>query len=205
MATTRGSERGISMVEATIILVVVLLLTAVLAPSLHDFVVDARAVRARADCEAISMSLMRLVLDVGPCLRLDGAEDCTPGNRVHVLFSRGANAGWPAANADSMERQFTTNQARYPLPVWQGAYLPAPVGPDPWGSAYAVNIRYLAPQSPDECLIDTFCVSAGPNRKYDTPFNRNPRAGTTSDGDDLTVIINGGRNSVSRPDSPTSR
>jgi type II secretory pathway pseudopilin PulG len=192
MMTTGGSQRGMSLVEATIVLMTLMLLTSVLAPSLYDFIADARLVKVKEDCEAIGVSVVRLVGDVGPCLKLDAARDCTGENRVHVLFGRGDNAGWPVVNADDLEHQLTTNDPHYRASAWRGAYLSGPIGPDPWGSAYAVNARYLAPQSREECFTDVFCISAGPNRRFDTPFDGGGVPGTSRGGDDVVFTIGRG-------------
>jgi type II secretory pathway pseudopilin PulG len=200
------AQNGMSLVEATIILLVLMLLTSVLAPSIYDFVVDARVVKVKEDCEAIGVSTMRLVRDVGPCLQV-GAGDCKDANRAEVLYSRGTTGdastlGWPATGV-SMEEQFTTNQhgstAIYPLPVWRGAYLPGPIGPDPWGTRYAVNVKFLGekllddptPRPQSEGDIDVFCISAGPNKKYETGFSGNGMGGTTKLGDDFIFVIAG--------------
>ena len=59
------AERGMSLVEATIILMVLAILTAVIAPSAGDFVSDARNVKGKEDVEAIAMSIARLQRDYG--------------------------------------------------------------------------------------------------------------------------------------------
>jgi len=89
---TRNSEQGMSLVEATIILMVLALLTAVIAPSAADYVRDARQVAASEDAQEIGMSVLRMLRDTGSrCLRLAGTTDCTKANRVDLLVSGGAN------------------------------------------------------------------------------------------------------------------
>ncbi len=87
-------QRGMSLVEATIILLVLMLLTGVIAPSIMDFVNDARRVKVKEDCEAIGVTVVRLVRDIGPCLMFDGRQvpvgpGCTKANRVDTLISDG--------------------------------------------------------------------------------------------------------------------
>jgi hypothetical protein len=36
-----------------------------------------------------------------------------------------------------------------------------------------------------------FCISAGPNKKYETPFGGNGLGGTTRGGDDFIYVIAG--------------
>jgi type II secretory pathway pseudopilin PulG len=161
MIRTIKGQRGMSLVEATIILSVLAVLTSVLSPSIGDYVNDARQVKVKEDCEAIGTSIARIVRDVGACIRKSGEQGCTKANRVDLLFSSGpdvaagdlassaasfssgALAGvlnWDrddAANADSMERQFVLNGPTYPTPASLGTY--AVSGPQTglgWRGAY---------------------------------------------------------------------
>lgn len=93
----KGLKRqgGMSLVEATIILMVMMLLTGVVAPSIFDFVNDARRVKVKEDCEALGITLTRLVRDIGGCVLFDGRQPptgpgCTMANRVSMLASDGA-------------------------------------------------------------------------------------------------------------------
>jgi hypothetical protein len=241
---------GLSLVEVTIILLVLMLLTGVLAPSIMDFVKDAQWVKVKEDCEAIGVSVARMMRDVPPCFRLVGTEGCTVDNRVDLLWSDGTTSGgisptssaatdyvlaggnasgplnWDAAVTSqdgSMEQHLVRNDLPVPYPVpsvlhplalpsgpqmgigWRGAYLSAPIGPDPWGSAYMVNTAFLATASDAESPAegrngtswnrDTFCLSAGPNRMYETYFGGclgTTRFGTCREGDDFTYVIQGG-------------
>lgn len=54
-----------SLVEATIILMTLAILTAVLAPTINDYVEDARRVKAKEDVEVIGISIARLLKDTG--------------------------------------------------------------------------------------------------------------------------------------------
>jgi type II secretory pathway pseudopilin PulG len=88
------SDRGMSLIEATIILLILFLLTAVLAPSITDYVADARQTKTKEDIEAIGGGIMRLLRDTGlPFPVLNPQE--TPANlrlannRVDLLISDG--------------------------------------------------------------------------------------------------------------------
>lgn len=59
------TEKGLSLVEATIILMVLAILTAVMSPSLIDYVEDARAVKSKEDVEVIGIAIGRLIKDTG--------------------------------------------------------------------------------------------------------------------------------------------
>lgn len=144
MKSTLRGQNGMSLVEATIILMVLMLLTGVLAPSMFDFVNDAKHVKVKEDCEVIGVTVMRMVRDVGSCLKLQGWERCTLNNRADILFSDGpdvtqddlnqdttadfnnqniasGNINWThddGSNASWMEHQFVTNESGpwYPTP-----------------------------------------------------------------------------------------
>ena len=118
-----------------------------------------------------------------------------------------------------MTRQFVDNGSGpgYPAPAdlgsadfggpgaglgWRGAYLSSPVGPDPWGHRYLVNTVFLAVARDAEAgdgegqrsggwSHDTFCISAGPNGQFETPFGGNAAHGVSRRGDDLIFFISG--------------
>ena len=164
MRTKLMNARGLSLVEVTIMLLVLMLLTGVLAPSIFDFVKDAQGVKVKEDCEAIGVSVARLARDVGPCLKFDGTGACTKTNRVDVLYSDGPDvtpadmAGDATANfyggaatatdlnwhkddsrGDSMEHQFVDNGTgpNYPSPAdLNSANTPGPSFGLGWRGAY---------------------------------------------------------------------
>jgi len=87
-----NAERGMSLVEATIILMVLATLTAAISPSIADYTNDARQTAAKEDVEAIGTGILRLLRDTGSrCLRKTGTTDCTKLNRVDLLVSSGSN------------------------------------------------------------------------------------------------------------------
>lgn len=90
-------QRGMSLVEATIILMVLSLLTAMFAPSLGDYVNDAKDVKVKEDLEEIGLAIERTVRDTGqPFLEIVAATGTTKANRVDVLTTDG-NAATLAA------------------------------------------------------------------------------------------------------------
>lgn len=225
-------QTGMSLVEALIILLVLMLLTGVLAPNIYEFIPDSQFVKVKEDCEAISIETAKLVRDVGPCLKFNAALGCTAYNQVKQMVSRGdysrsdidlatapdysgaPDGYWGSWNwsdpvaatlyADTMENQFTTNAPAYPLPSdwafdtsspimgigWRGAYLPSPIGPDPWGKPYFVNTHFLIRNIdfPGGWNYDVFCLSAGPNRKYQTRY---ASIGVETIGDDFVSLVSG--------------
>jgi type II secretory pathway pseudopilin PulG len=89
---TLRSARGLSLIEATIILMVLSTLTAVIAPSVVSYTNDAKGVTAKKDVESIGTAIQQLLRDTGfRCLRKNGlvTVDCTVSNRVELLVSAG--------------------------------------------------------------------------------------------------------------------
>jgi type II secretory pathway pseudopilin PulG len=236
-----------SLVEATIILMIIFLLTAVLSPTITDYVNDARQTKGKEDVEAIGTSIIRLLRDTGLPFPVKNptavaASLRLASNRVDLLVSDGlapsasADTGVAASGTnyiitaalewDTADTSTTDNVANmnwhlayntsstlhltnpYPLvsfPAaggprvglgWRGAYLTAPIGPDPWGNRYGVNTVFLNPSS-DATVIgtnfDTFVLSAGPDGNVSTDMEGNGllSGGTTVQGDDLIYVISG--------------
>lgn len=90
-ASAQRAERGISLVEATIVLMVLASLTAVIAPSMGDYIEDGRHVKAKKDLEVIGSAMTQIMHDTGlPCLSLAGgvpSTACNIANKVELLVS----------------------------------------------------------------------------------------------------------------------
>ena len=238
----RSSERGVSLVEASIVLSVFAILTAMLAPAIGGYVSDAQHAAAKKDIEVIGTAVTRMLSDVGEAWVLrdgNGGAATTPpshaaGNRVDLLVGSGTvptvavaratvGADWDdvvdnaavqrleyylvqntpsnlAANAYrtassmSVATEFDPDSgALYNAEhAWRGAYLPGPIGPDPWGTRYAVNVEFLARAlgaGPSGNVNDVFVLSAGPDRVVDTRFDVD---GATPGNSDLLFVLSGG-------------
>ncbi len=158
------SDRGMSLVEATIILMVLAILTSVLAPSMGDYVNDARQVKAKEDLEAIGLSVARLVRDTGlpfPVRVAGAAPSKASTNRVDLLVSEGqlptitAGTGAPAAAAGylvqnaidwndpvGVEVELATEHLVTNANGYVVVTFPAPAGPVPglgWRGGYLSN------------------------------------------------------------------
>src|SRR5262245_8852191 len=99
------AEEGMSLIEATIILMILFLLTAVLSPAVGDYIEDARHTKGKEDVEAIGVTINRLQRDIGSCLKIDAATGCTEANRVDILKSTGPNIA--AADLGSAATDYT--------------------------------------------------------------------------------------------------
>ena len=110
-----NSESGMSLVEATIILMTLAILTAVIAPSAGDYINEARNVKAKEDVEAIGTGVLRLLRDTGnKCLKAASATGCTTANRIDLLVSGSsaasvADAAKAVSAADSAALTGTAN------------------------------------------------------------------------------------------------
>src|SRR5687768_9285234 len=121
------AESGMSLVEATIILMVLAILTSVLAPSIADYVNEARSTKAKEDVEVLGTVIMRLLRDVGlpfPVRTVGASPSKASTNRVDLLVSEG---NIPIAAAGT------------PVPLDAAGYLvQAGIG---WDSAVAAGIE----------------------------------------------------------------
>lgn len=108
---TISSEKGMSLVEATIVLMVIATLTSVLSPSIRDYVDDARQTKAKEDCEAIGVSIARLLMDTGAPFALKHADKPIAtryrmDNRIDLLVSTG---DVPAVHPDVQDEPSSHN------------------------------------------------------------------------------------------------
>jgi len=74
---------------------------------------------------------------------------------------------------------------------WRGAYVPGPVGADPWGGRYMVNVEFLARTQGvvgSGSTRDVIVLSAGGNRQTETPFEVD---GVSPGGDDVVALVSG--------------
>jgi type II secretory pathway pseudopilin PulG len=204
-STRANSERGVTLIEATVVLTVSAVLTLAMAPIASRTVDNARLARAASDVKAIRTAIHSFITEFTAFTPFT-VTGLSGGATVAMLVSDGdtpreVGAGgasdWIAAvdplavsPVDFLERHLVTNTpgdtGAYTTGgagPWRGAYISAPVDPDPWGNRYAVNVQWLrtAPTS-----NDVFVLSAGPNERIDTLFAVN---GATPGDDDLTAVV----------------
>lgn len=197
-----SASRGVSLVEATVVLAATALLAAVAAPVTARAVDRGKLTRVVDDEKAIRTAMLNWLVDmVGfTGFTVDGTAG---GTTVRMLVTDGDTPRETAAGAagewddvvdnttglvDFLERHLVTNDPRgnvanaYSVATWRGAYLTAPNDPDPWGNRYCVNVQWLkdAPQS-----NDVFVYSAGPDEEIDSAFAVN---GATPGDDDIITV-----------------
>lgn len=202
MTRRLSAHAGLSLVEITIVLSVLAMLSGILAPAGFALVGQARDVRVLKDGAAIRDALFALLRDTGRTALATGHDRRTT---VELLVSDAAAPDADAASdsrwlrgvdasgrVDLIDRHLIWNEPAgdaslaYPLPAeaggfgWRGAYLHTSPGSDPWGHRYAVNVQYLGARA------DVLVLSAGPNGLVETPFEaRNLDFG----GDDIATLV----------------
>jgi hypothetical protein len=193
----RNSERGISLADVTIMLMVMSVMSAVMTPVIGDYVNEARRVKAAEDVQVLSATFSRFAFDAQTEMPSDKDwrhYDVLVGEGETPMVGTGGDAGWASeADANRVGRlgdHLITNAPGYSTsrnPVafwargWRGPYLGTGVGPDPWGHRYAINVGSLTRRG--ACLV---VLSAGPNGVIETPF---ARSGLLAGGDDLLAVI----------------
>jgi type II secretory pathway pseudopilin PulG len=199
-------ERGVTLIEVTLMLVVTAAIAGALAPVISETRRHAEITRAQTDMTAIVSALNTALTEMGFVrFSIDGAGN---GTQVELLVSDGdiprectatpTGCGGGANSwdrpvdltgglVDFIENHIVANQPRanaanaYPTPNWKGPYLDAPVNPDPWGNRYMVNAQFfnISPTNVD-------VLSAGPDEAIQTVWSGGP---LTAGGDDLVLLV----------------
>jgi hypothetical protein len=198
-----GATLGITLLEVALMLTATTALVAVLMPTMTATIAHAETTLATTAMTDIQTQVLEMLNDVNfSSFTITGTSG---GTDVEILVSDGdiprdvsgtGSVEWqrPVDNAtglvDFMERHLVTNTPRgnvandYPTTggnPWRGAYLTAPVNPDPWGNRYAVNVEFLTGGSEDVVVF-----SAGPDEQIDSAYAQN---GLTAGDDDLIVLV----------------
>lgn len=184
-------QKGFTLVEISIVLGVILLLTAILVPFIEKNVRDAKIARALSDSREIAKAIIEARKDLGKW----PIEDSTPthstcrvlvGTKPTVITSSipsadpscGSACDWNKTPAETIYYEIVSPSNHYPkfnpnpynYPSWNGPYI-NDTKPDPWGKAFLVNSAYLenGPDADNTRIV--FVISGGPDNLMDTPFN----------------------------------
>lgn len=193
-SSPRRHARRMTLVEMTVILSVIAILTAVLVPTIMSHVTQSRILRARQDVKVLGEAISRFYQDTGFVPKTTDSIDGRQGsNVVDLLVTAGeapalpenpAKVGeWVTGKADYLVNHVVHNVPGYNLKKnaddlgWNGPYLGSIPEADPWGQRYMVNIVLL---NPGAGVVDedgnpksaVFAVSAGPNGIIETPFDQ---------------------------------
>jgi hypothetical protein len=197
------SSLGITLFEVALMLTATTALVAALMPTLTATISHAEITAATTAMTDIRTQVLEMLNDVNfNAFTITGTGG---GTHVEILVSDGdiprdvsgtGSNEWqrPVDNVgglvDFIERHLVTNNPRgnpandYPLGggnPWRGAYLTAPVDPDPWGNRYAVNVEFLT-GGPQDVVV----FSSGPDEQIDSVYSQN---GLTATDDDLIVLV----------------
>lgn len=195
------NEAGVTLIEATIMLAVAAIIAAAAAPVTSRVLDRTRLSRAQSDASAIATAINNL-LSEHTSFSPFTITGLTGGTTVGLLVSdgdipeagTGGSASWrDAVNVaaspaiDYLERHLVTNTpggtgAYATASAWRGAYISAPIDPDPWGNRYAVNVLYLRTLTTNDVVV----LSAGPDEAVNTAFTVD---GITPGGDDILGYV----------------
>jgi type II secretory pathway pseudopilin PulG len=200
MTSNIRSQRGLSLTEVTIMLSVLSVLTAVMSPTIGDYVNDARHVKAASDVQVLATTFARFAYDVPADRNLASGwatYDLLVGPGDAPTTEGTGNNGWTAAegtkSVGDLNDHLMVNTPGYPTRQpgphyvaggWRGAYL-SELTADPWGHRYAINVRAMSGAG----QADTMVLSAGPNGIVETAFDAD---GLNPGGDDIVAVISGG-------------
>ena len=151
------------------------------------------------------------VTDAGELSRLVGLTQANISNANIPAGSGGTTNAWQAGGAGgtagSLQDHLIFNQDNdtatlYPTstsppdpPGWNGPYLKS-VPEDPWGNPYVCNVRFLVNgnvngvTAAEAASHAVMCLSAGPNKVWDTTF-ADATALDGPGGDDIGFLIQG--------------
>jgi len=188
--------RGLSLLEVTFMMTLLAALGAAIAPTLAATVRNARTARAMLDAQTIRDGINNFKGNGFSIFTSTGSQLAL--NQVEFLYGdgdipeAGSSASWRNTTANSvndfLEEHLVVNSfngvfaySTLLAPIWRGAYLNAPVNPDPWGNRYAVNVIYLGAS-----VNDVVVLSAGPDEAVDTADTGNP---LTAADDDIVILV----------------
>lgn len=196
----RDEHRGFTVFEVAVLLAVLSVLGAIVAAAASDVLERSRQVRAREDVEQVGSAITDFYTDLGRFPRIAAGEELgVLASDAALPEATAAAVEWTSSRTDSMLAHLLTNERGYtPLQVggsrgWQGPYLSHPLGADPWGNAYLVNVFHLDPHAAvldadGNALGAVFVLSAGPNGLLETPFFQ-PREVARTFGDDVAARL----------------
>lgn len=202
-----ASERGVTLVEVSMMLIATLAILGALAPTLSAVIRRAETTAATTAMTDLSNQVLNFLTDTGfSYFTVNGQST---GTQVELLVSDGdiprdlsgtGSASWQATVnnttglTDFLGRHLIFNEPRgssanaYSTEedvaehYWRGAYLTAPLDPDPWGNRYGINVQFLGTGSANDVVV----FSAGPDEEIDTQFAANP---LSAGDDDLIVLV----------------
>lgn len=187
------STLGLTLVEMTVILSVIVILTTVLVPTVMSHIAQARVIRAKQDVRIIGDAIARFYDDAGFVPKTFDSTNGRHGSRpFDLLITPGDPPAAPASNssevqtwingeADHLHNHLVYNTPGYNLKSnertgWNGPYISMPEA-DPWGKRYMINIAFLKPgggavDEAGKTKRAVYVLSAGPDGIVQTSFEQ---------------------------------
>ena len=195
-------KNGISLIEVVIILAVAAILAGALTPTLLTSFRKAKLRQAQTATCTIKDAILAFRLDV----TTDGfVQDATlpPASQLPVELAIGdgdipelgpdGSAEWVRPvnflEVDLLGYHIVSNKpgndSLHAYGSWGGAYITAPIRPDPWGNRYMVNTVYLQ----SGATYDTVVLSAGSDEEVDSLWSQD---GFVAGDDDIFCLVSAG-------------
>ncbi len=212
--TKMKNKKGFTLIEMVVVLAVIAILSAILAPTLTRYIESARIHRAQNDVKVIASAIAVFNSDVGEWpIWKSGSAMQSASSAVNMLAGPGTTpaasdtTNWVGALAliaggdstkVSLSGQLNANTPGYPITgngrrQWKGPYLSTAsgaqeIGTDPWGNRYLVVVKSLQPGA---AATASYALSAGPNEMIETAFGLTLGAGAAPGpgGDDIICFI----------------
>jgi len=205
-ASQSRTRHPLTLVEMTIILSVIAILSAVLVPTVMSHISQSRILRAKQDVKTLGNAIARLYQDTAFVPKTNDSRNGGPGvHAVDLLVSPGnapalpakstGVAQWATGTTDMLGNHLYNNVPGYRLkssnemPGWNGPYIASTPAPDPWGNRYMINVVHLDPtpnvlDSSGNLKSAVFVLSAGENGIAETFFDQ-PVTDVSVGGDDI--------------------
>lgn len=204
------NKKGFTLIEMVVVLAVIAILAAILAPTLTRYIESARVHRAESDCKVIASAIATFNADVGEWPIWKAASAMQDSSAAYdLLYGPGTNpvvgtglTTWTSilgatAKIDSLSSQLNANKPSYSVVQgrrqFKGPYLSESsgkqdIGIDPWGDRYLVVVKSLKPGAGANA---SYVLSAGPNKVIETPYDMALGGGVTPGpgGDDIWCPI----------------
>ncbi len=212
----RTNQGGFTLIEIVVAVAIVAIFVAAISPMVFRHLEESKISRAKNETETIARAVTTYFKDVGvwPVTNRNGPSGNYVDRVVSSLDiprAVGPDAGRGASNwgsygtkkrlgdylyynnPDDDTGEANQNQDGQDWPLhgqgaWRGPYLENYEFNDPWHHAYVINARYFPNGHYDGSIRHkVFVLSAGPNGKWETPFDD----GTVEEimGDDIGTVI----------------
>jgi type II secretory pathway pseudopilin PulG len=115
-----SSDRGMTLIETTVILAVITILSGMLAPSILQFIEDSKVTRTRSDVQSIAAGILHFYRDTGRFpVTFDSSQGAIGTRFIDVLVSDGKppRLGWPTSSTWISHAGLVSSAAAKVMPV----------------------------------------------------------------------------------------